>query len=273
LIFFIVYLNSLIVWLFILSHMDTLPILRSLLTRWQEILADHFNCCNDLICDFTLLQANYRKAKLHTGLEFNLFEYFNLDEKTHSFLLADLLDPKGQHGYSGRFLEEFLTLMKIDDPDKPQDWEISTETAGVDVLLIRRRPDSVIIIENKSNYADDQAHQLYRYWYRQIYWPRRHCTQPDYKESYTYLLPEIKSRYKVLYLVPDDSKTPADISLARPSWLDPSFPAKMPIPHECWTLSNLVETWLAGCLPVISEKNIRLRTFIEAYIEFWTNKF
>jgi len=48
-------------------------------------------------------------------------------------------------------------------------WKVTAEEGKIDLLLKRYSPFSIVVIENKSNWACDQQNQLYRYWYNEIY--------------------------------------------------------------------------------------------------------
>lgn len=57
----------------------------------------------------------------------------------------------------------------------PKDWIVEVEQRSngrdqIDILIQSRRLEVSIVIENKSNGAEDQPHQLYRYWESAIYY-------------------------------------------------------------------------------------------------------
>lgn len=62
-----------------------------------------------------------------------------------------------------------MDLLGIERFSDNENWTVTAEKGRVDILLKRTHPHSVIIIENKSNYANDQENQLYRYWHQEIY--------------------------------------------------------------------------------------------------------
>ena len=102
-----------------------------------------------------------------TGENFNLFEILGsqADEtRTHSAILAELLDPNGSHGQGATFLRSFWRLLEI-----PIDRIESTlvlrefhinEDSRIDILI--ESDLSCVVIENKI-YASDQPKQLKRY--------------------------------------------------------------------------------------------------------------
>lgn len=125
---------------------------------------------------FTRTHQRHHEALMRaTGGHFNLFQVLGIghyEVKTHSPILAELLNPKGRHGQGAVFLDLFLTKLDIDKTAfNPVSTRVETEryigpktetTGGrIDIVVedgIRRR----ILIENKIN-ADDQENQLLRY--------------------------------------------------------------------------------------------------------------
>ena len=106
---------------------------------------------------------------------FNVFRYLRTDEMGFSRIIADLLDPTGDHGQGAAFLE--LLTAKLDFAEK-----VNLDNARVQterVIEDRRRVDIVVeidgkhclAIENKSNSADDQEDQVkdYLHWLEREY--------------------------------------------------------------------------------------------------------
>lgn len=123
-----------------------------------------------------------RKEKFERGENFNIFNdlgFMSDEVHLHSMFLANLLNPKGNHGQRGKFLEAFLKMLQKSFPAISADsLELDTAIASVGVeKYIGRQTDSEggridiyltdgkhsIIIENKIN-AGDQHHQMLRYW-------------------------------------------------------------------------------------------------------------
>ncbi len=111
-----------------------------------------------------------------TGQSFNLFKILDCERdevKTHSAILAELLDPNGSHGQGAVFARLFAERFKI-----PTD---GIESAGVrrevtisdgsrvDILL--QTDDMCIVVENKIH-AKDRSNQLERYHMHARQWPR-----------------------------------------------------------------------------------------------------
>lgn len=126
-------------------------------------------------------------------------------------------------------------------------------------MLKRYNPHSVIIIENKSNWAGDQPNQLYRYWLENI-----HRSDND-------LLPEFYSKhqeYKIVYLVPNKYKNISDDSLHRPTYLSETMPEHLPITPIVWSFEEEVSDWLDDCISSLPEENTPLRNLLSQYKEY-----
>ena len=100
-------------------------------------------------------------------------KYVSQKEICHSSILADLLNPFGQHGLGRSFLDAFLKEIECDDTF--EDVTIRTEmpvrrilTDGsgprrIDICIINNHNNDVVIIENKLNNAKEQYRQLEDY--------------------------------------------------------------------------------------------------------------
>jgi hypothetical protein len=108
-----------------------------------------------------------------TGEHFNVFKILGIGRRevtTHSPMLAELLNPKGNHGQGAAFLRLFLAEFGINN-FKPEGATLKmevhmglvTEDSGGRIdILIKDLFGNIIIIENKID-AGDQANQLQRY--------------------------------------------------------------------------------------------------------------
>lgn len=108
-----------------------------------------------------------------TGANFNLMQIMGIghyEVKTHSPILAELLNPKGSHGQGTAFLDRFvkqLGITNFDTTSATVDLEYYigpvTQTSGgrIDILL-RDSKGGCIMIENKI-YAEEQENQILRY--------------------------------------------------------------------------------------------------------------
>ncbi len=119
---------------------------------------------------------HYKEISRITGDDFNIFKTLNLESsenKLHSKILKEFLNPKGTHGQGDLFLKIFLEHQKILDFDSESasaDCEIRignintdyTEGGRIDIV-IKDENNKQIFIENKIN-ATDQKNQLLRYY-------------------------------------------------------------------------------------------------------------
>jgi hypothetical protein len=105
-----------------------------------------------------------------TGEYFNIFEILaigHLEVKTHSPILAELLNPKGKHGQKATFLRLFLTrflkskALDFDADSATVMLEYAIQYGRIDILITDG--NTAIIVENKI-YAKDQENQLQRYY-------------------------------------------------------------------------------------------------------------
>lgn len=141
---------------------------------------------SDAIGNFENLFAEilelYRDAKQveekrrEQGDLFNIFNVIGLrseEVRLHSAFIAELLNPKGNHGSSYLFLQAFLELLGIEDgyidyarcsPNIKERYIGSvTKTEGGSIDIIIEDGNHAVIIENKI-YAKDQDNQLLRYY-------------------------------------------------------------------------------------------------------------
>ena len=98
---------------------------------------------------------------------FNVFRYLRTDEMGFSKMIADLLDPAGDHGQGAAFLKLLTAKLEFAQDVNPSDLgnaRVQTERQ----IDGRRRIDIVVeidsehclAIENKSNFASDQERQV-----------------------------------------------------------------------------------------------------------------
>ena len=154
-----------------------------------------------------IIRENDRRQDLayKNGEFFNLISVMQMEwdePKTHSRILADLLNPNGSHGQGSIFLEKFLCLSESLQ-------ELDLELSKVHVIveknigkidsryqhggridIVIEAGDKAIIIENKIN-APDQKNQLLRY--------QRYADQ-TYRDG-----------YRIIYLKPIGGIKPAHI--------------------------------------------------------------
>jgi hypothetical protein len=125
----------------------------------------------------TPVQRRVRERKRRKANQFNIFRLLGVERdevKTHSALIADLLNPRGTHGQGAVFLEIFLALCAKKSngfPKPPRGvasvrWDVYTEKrtrfGRPDIVVASPELKTLIVIENKI-YAGDQDRQLHRY--------------------------------------------------------------------------------------------------------------
>ena len=143
-----------------------------LLDNYSEIKK---SCIQKQKSNFNVIFNGFVEAKTktqqivkNTSSDLNVYKIFNIPEVIHSKILGDFLSPIGVHGQGNFFLKRFLEKLGIENPSQGT-WRVSVERGNIDILLKRNCPKSIIVIENKSNWAVDQNNQLYRYWHQEMY--------------------------------------------------------------------------------------------------------
>ena len=127
----------------------------------------------DILKEFRELKKEHDK-RAATGEFFNVFliDGVKIDEDTHSAILADLLDPNGSHRQGAIFLKHFLNLECLRPADSSdygelEDFHVERKAnrkyGEIDVLL-EKKDNACVIIENKIHDAVDQDNQLNRYY-------------------------------------------------------------------------------------------------------------
>ena len=217
----------------------------------------------EIISNWLDIKTEQKEKNRLNGHLFNPLAFLPIAEPTHSCLIGDLLNPRGSHGQGRLLLEVFLRHLGVPRPEEGV-WTVTMEEGRVDVLLYRITPASVIIIENKSNGAQDQPNQLYRYWHENIQKPYPNL---NYSADLT------KRSFQLIYLPATVGKEPAPHSLGRPPYLDKSgLPATL---HEAGvtlkilTFRENISLWLENCEELIPQSNTRLKTHLEFYKELW----
>lgn len=126
------------------------------------------------------LLKSYEKLAKSTGENFNVFSVMGMESdevKTHSRIIAELLNPKGSHSQGSIFLryffEEIEELKSIEIFDFDNAKVIVEEHIGIinrdytiggyiDIVIKDEKNEIEVVIENKI-YAIDQKGQLLRY--------------------------------------------------------------------------------------------------------------
>jgi len=188
--------------------------------------------------------------------ELNIFKQIGCSETSHSKILADLLNPQGEHGQKTVFLAHFFTVFKI-DADINDTWIVSAEKERYDIRIMNQSKTKIIIIENKSNWAEDQQNQLYRYWYNGIHVPQLILKNMGYVKL-----------SKIIYLSPNDYKSPSEQTLSRPVEWDDSLPDKVPMPIDVFFFSVEIVKWLDLCMDSVSAHS-SIYYYLKQYRDFW----
>jgi hypothetical protein len=239
-----------------------LPIIANYIKLKDGKLKQRLDSYSHIISATTYWFENAKIRNKDSSYQFNLFDRFKITEPVHSALVADLLNPSSSHGQGNLFLYSFLHKLGIGTPEIGT-WHITAEKDRIDILLRRNHPHSVVVIENKSNYADDQKNQMYRYWDRCIHKPlTKGDADPDYtKISYAH--------YRLIYLTPKGIKKMEYHSALRPDKGCKNVYEQVPMRIDNHSFDKLVVNWLEDCLIIIKPENTRLREYITQYIEYW----
>lgn len=220
---------------------------------------------SNLTVEFLNFQNYYEKQNNKSSCHLNIFTLFNVGEKMHSVILANFLNPHAGHGQKHLFLNVFLDLLKIERYSDNENWIVTAEKGRIDVLLKRNDPHSVIVIENKSNFANDQENQLYRYWHQEIY--NTICSR---YLPIDYILNPPEVYYQLIYLTPTNLKIPSNNSLKKPSDFPNELPDEVPLKTKHLIFNYFIVNWLTLSLDKIPIENHRIREHIKQYLEFWT---
>lgn len=206
-----------------------------------------------------------RQKNIQSGKFVNVFSLWNefsgIKEPIHSRILQFFLSPNPMHGQGYKFIYLFLKRIGVSFKEGDE-WVSTAEIGRVDVMLKRFHPRSVVIIENKSNWAGDQPNQLYRYWYENIHQNEEDCDPLFYSNH-----PE----YKAVYLVPNKDKTISEDSLKRPSDYPSHLPNELPMTPIIWSFGKEITEWLDDCISILPKENTPLINLISQYKEYCKN--
>jgi hypothetical protein len=238
---------------------NVIPILNAINTDSDTSLLNNLS----IITRYIEIEKEYAELNQRSSIALNVFNWFDIYETKHSYIISKFLNPNAEHGQNNLFLKIFLEMLGIAEPDKGK-WVITVEKGKIDILLKRVEPRSVVIIENKSNYAIDQVNQIYRYWHSEIYYPIRHNPH----------LYNDKNYYRVLYLPPDGSKMPEMQTMLRPQNGFDNSPTYVPWDEilQVWTYDKEIIDWLKTSLDKLNQlpdRNVRLTEIVSQYINYW----
>lgn len=221
-------------------------------TIYNNSLENSINQFENVLYEFQKVLKEFQEENKRKSFLFNSLDFFEITEIKHSKILAYLLNPYSKHGQGLLFIREFLLLLDVKTTETDK-WIVTAEKGRIDVLLKRTYPNTVIVIENKSNNAIDQDNQMYRYWYQEINNNKRKQTKND----------------RLIYLVENKDREPSDNSLARPNYIGNNFPKVLPMEITKFTFRTQIILWLENSLKNINKDNYRLQVFLTQYIELW----
>ena len=120
-----------------------------------------------LLAQASVLRDKHEALAAASGQSFNLFAILDreTDEvRTHSAMLAELLNPNGSHRQGPVFARLFAERFRIDADgiESARVWREETVAEGSRADILMQLGDTCIVIENKI-YANDQPRQLQRY--------------------------------------------------------------------------------------------------------------
>lgn len=219
----------------------------------------------------TITEWNEKEEK---GEGFNFISFISriwgIGETKHSQILGFFLNPRENHGQGGLFLKLFLKKLGFDiTAFEPNDWAVEVEQRSngrdqIDILIQSRRLGISIAIENKSNGAKDQSHQLYRYWESAIYNFHNRDKEKalDPKHSRVVYLPQWG--------------IPSEQTCTRPKDYKESYPEKLALEEQggiisCWTYYNHIVKWLNSCVEAMGRENNIVKQLVKNYIEYWNS--
>ncbi len=192
------------------------------------------------------LQYSQKVSRL-TGESFNVFRILGLETsetRTHSAFVAQLLDPKGNHGKGTVFLELFLRQTGLQEFSlNGAVVQIEKHIGFIDTqwkeggridILVRNNAGQAVAIENKI-YAGDQKNQLLRY--------HSYCSG-KFKE------------FHLLYLTLD-GREPSDLS--KGTMDGPSSP----IDCKHISYSDHIIEWLQACNKEVALQPIIRETIVQ----------
>lgn len=128
--------------------------------------------------EYSALNERIQKQALENAPIFNVFDILQLSRsevRTHSAMIAELLNPSGNHGQGVLFLKKFIEICVNKDSTFPipkeientSGWEVEVEkvvgrSSRLDIVVSNPSIGHVIAIENKID-APEQPGQMQRY--------------------------------------------------------------------------------------------------------------
>lgn len=199
------------------------------------------NNIRQLFSQVQTIIKSYDRINKANGSYFNIFSILKVESdevRTHSRFIAELIDPKGKHGFKDEFLKAFISELGINYQINTKDCEVKVEKSlgrinkdftkggNIDILVQEKNNrNKAILIENKI-YALEQKNQLLRY---QNGFPRG----------------------KVIYLTLNGDKS--------------NMPSSKEISYEIISYKNDIINWLEECKKIAVDNPI-IRETIKQYI-------
>ena len=218
----------------------------------------------------TIAEWNEKEVK---GEGFNLINFISriwgIGETKHSQILGFFLNPRENHGQGGLFLKLFLEKLGFETNNfNPKDWTVDVEQRSnsrdqIDILIQSRQLGISIAIENKSNGAKDQSHQLYRYWDSAIYNFHNRDKEKALNPKYS----------RIVYL--PKWGVPSEQTRTRPKDYKEPYPEKLTFEEQggiisCWTYYTHIVEWLNKCIGAMGGENHIVKQLVRNYIEYWS---
>ena len=220
------------------------------------------------------------KEKEVKGEGFNLIDFISriwgIGETKHSQILGFFLNPRENHGQGGLFLKLFLEKLGFKNSNfNPKDWIVEVEQRSngrdqIDILIQSHQLGISIAIENKSNGAKDQSHQLYRYWESAIYNFHNRDKEKALNPKYS----------RIVYL--PKWGLPSEQTRTRPKDYKEPYPEKLTFEEQggiiekqggiisCWTYYTHIVEWLNECIGAMRGENHIVKQLVKNYIEYWS---
>ena len=226
----------------------------------------------ELIKKFKQIIAEWNEKEVK-GEGFNLINFINriwgIGETKHSQILGFFLNPRENHGQGGLFLKLFLEKLGFETINfNPEVWIVEVEQRSngrdqIDILIQSHRLGVSIVIENKSNGAEDQPHQLYRYWESAIYYFHN-------KDEQKVLNPK---NSRIVYL--PQWGLPSEQTRTRIEGYKEPYPEKLTFEEQggiisCWTYYTHIVEWLNKCIGAMGGENHIVKQLVRNYIEYWS---
>jgi ankyrin repeat containing protein len=218
----------------------------------------------------TIAEWNEKEVK---GEGFNLINFISriwgIGETKHSQILGFFLNPRENHGQGGLFLKLFLEKLGFETNNfNPKDLTVDVEQRSngrdqIDILIQSRQLGISIAIENKSNGAKDQSHQLYRYWDSAIYNFHNRDKEKALNPKYS----------RIVYL--PQWGLPSEQTRKRIEGYKEPYPEKLTFEEQggiisCWTYYTHIVEWLNKCIDAMGRENHIVKQLVRNYIEYWS---